>query len=351
MTMITPDRAASAASRLKNMTLSSSSSNCSDMVEEKKTMDDGDLKQCFQKESLMEKQRLTMKQPVYDNMVSSEPGSKFLPEKGRYVLYVSRACPNSHCALMVRTLKGLDETIAIKYVRPHHKDHVQRNWVVSHEIPDDSFASLKSDEGEFQTLREVYQHEHDNTSNTIPLLYDQEHQCIVNNDDNDICTMLNSSFNTVAKNSTLELLPNNNEKQLHEWLFPLLQLSPSNTPPYHYYNLSSRQLEFAFHHATAILQKQRYLLGGNTLSTADLRLFAALVRYDAVYAQYLECPPQLLHNRVLMDYCRDIYQQPGVAATVQMDEIRKHFLGVTTYSAKDEPLVDMLQVPHKRTLV
>lgn len=344
MTVFTFEQAHTA-NLFKNMTLSTS---FSDMDDEKKTMDDGDVKQCFQKESLMDKKVETTERHVYDNMVSTEPGSKFLPEKGRYVLYVSRACPGSHCALMVRALKGLEDTIAVKYVRPHHKDHVQRNWVVSHEIPDDSLASLKSDEGEFQTLREVYQHEHDSVSNTIPLLYDQEHQCIVNNDALDICYMLDSSFNSLAKNAGLELLADN-ESELHEWLFPLLQLTPSNTPP-HYYNLSASQLELAFHHATAILQRQRYLLGGNTLSTADLRLFAALVRYDAVYAQYLECPPELLHNRVLLDYCRDIYQQPGVAATVNMDEIRKHFLGVGsgTNSGQEEALVEMLQVPHKR---
>ena len=254
---------------------------------------------------------------------------------------------------MVRTLRGLEDSIAVKYVRPSANDHLQRNWVVSHEIPDDSLASLKSDDGEFQTVKAIYQNEN-NSSNTIPLLYDQEHQCIVNNNAEDITFMFNSAFPYLAKNATtMEKFSTttSTESDLNEWLFPLLQLTPSSTPPYHY-NLSPRQLDHAFQKATTILQKQRYLTSHTTLSTADLRLFAALIRYDAVYAQYLSfgsMPLVLLHNRVLMDFCRDIYQQPGVAETVHMEDIRMHFLG--TKSGSDKGLLEMLDMPHKRTMM
>lgn len=337
--MMTPEREASAAKRLERMSLSNTSSS-----EEKKSMEDGDaiMKQCFQSEFAMDKKR--MGPTTYRNMVSNEPGSKFLPEKNRYVLYVSRACPNSHCALMIRALKGLEDTVAVKYVYPHK---TTRNWMVAHEIPDDSLASLKSDEGEVQTVAEIYNND-DNSSNinVIPLLFDQEHHCIVNNNANDIATMLNSAFNSLATNPNLELFPSK-EAELQDWLYPLLQLTPSNVPPYHY-NLSPRQLDYAFQRATAILQKQRYLLSNTSMSAADVRLFAALVRYDAVYAQYLEQPPQLLHSRALMEYCRDIYQQPGVAETVRMDDIQQHFLG---YTKGDDALTALLTAPHKRHLL
>ena len=38
-----------------------------------------------------------------------EPGGRFKPEKGRYHLYVSLACPWAHRALIVRNLKGLQD--------------------------------------------------------------------------------------------------------------------------------------------------------------------------------------------------------------------------------------------------
>ena len=234
-------------------------------------------------------------------------------------------------------------------------------WVISHEIPDDSLASFKSDEGEFATIRDIYKKENDKFTNTIPLLYDQEHHCIVNNDADDIAGMLNLSFSKVCKNFNVDLLPNLSpmKEELEQWLYPLLQITPSNLPPYRF-DLSARELEYAFDRATRILQKQRYLLSHTSITDADLRLFVVLVRYDAVYAKYLESPPALLHNPALLDYCRDIYQQPGVAETVSLEEIRAHFLGgskdgsrINNYGVLDKPdaLVELLQVPNKRELM
>lgn len=289
-----------------------------------------------------------------------EPGSKFLPEKGRYTLYVSRACPSSHSILMVRALKGLQEVVSVVFVRPHPEDHIQRRWVISHEIPDDSLASLKSHEDDFHSIREIYEKEHDNTSNSIPLLYDNHHECIVNNDAADITNMLNSSFADLCENPSLDLLCQNDAatkakmNEVHDWLYPLLQLAPSNTPPY-YYDLSPRTLQHAFDRATCILQKQRYLTSHTLITEADLKLFVALIRYEEVYSKYLvQRPPQqlLLQNPALMDYCRDIYQLPGVANTVHMGEIRAHFLGTAdSCNSNSSATLAMLQVPHRRHLL
>ncbi|CAB9526966.1 Glutathionyl-hydroquinone reductase [Seminavis robusta] len=346
--MITPERVANAAANMK-IVHSASDLDCSALLEEKKSVDTVDMVVSSFKESFAIEQ-LGQKPPVYQHKISNAPGSKFLPEKGRYVLYASRACPESHRALLVRTLKGLEEVISVKYVHPQAGNNLLRKWVVDHDILDDSMASLKSDEGEFATVADIYKKEKDSVSNTIPLLYDQEHHCIVNNNANDIVAMLNSCFIQFCKNPQVDLFPElPNLQQLQAWLYPLLQLAPSSLPPYHY-NVSPLELEYAFRRATSILQKQRYLSSHTTMTEADLRLFVALVRYDAVYSKYLECPPQLLHNAALLDYCRDIYQLPGVAETVRMDEIRAHFLGGKRLPVANiqESLVEQLEVPHKR---
>ena len=65
------------------------------------------------------------------------------------------------------------------------------------------------------------------------------------------------------------------------------------------------------------LAQSRFLCG-DTFTEADIRLFTTLVRFDSVYQR----PLQVQHSaadrdyRNLWAYTRDIYQIPGIAATV-----------------------------------
>jgi putative glutathione S-transferase len=73
------------------------------------------------------------------------------------------------------------------------------------------------------------------------------------------------------------------------------------------------------------LGSSRYLVGG-TLTEADWRLFTTLVRFDAVYYVHFKC-----NLRRVADYpnlsrlLRDLYGVPGVAETVNMDHIKRHY--------------------------
>lgn len=49
---------------------------------------------------------------VFRNFISNKPGAEFPPEKGRYHLYVSYACPWAHRTLIVRKLKGLEDFVS-----------------------------------------------------------------------------------------------------------------------------------------------------------------------------------------------------------------------------------------------
>src|SRR5262249_16490707 len=59
---------------------------------------------------------------------------------------------------------------------------------------------------------------------------------------------------------------------------------------------------------------------------ADIRLFTTLVRFDEVYHGHFKC-----NSRRLVDYpnlwafTRDIFQLPGVASTVNMEHIKRHY--------------------------
>jgi putative glutathione S-transferase len=73
------------------------------------------------------------------------------------------------------------------------------------------------------------------------------------------------------------------------------------------------------------LSGQRYLVG-DRLTEADWRLFTTLIRFDAVYYSHFKCNRQrIIDFPALSGYVRDLYQVPGVAETVDIDQIKRHY--------------------------
>ncbi len=75
------------------------------------------------------------------------------------------------------------------------------------------------------------------------------------------------------------------------------------------------------------LEAQRYLTG-NQITEADWCLFTTLVRFDPVYFGHFKCNlKRLVDYPNLWGYTRDLYQQPGIADTVNMYHIKQHYYG------------------------
>ena len=73
------------------------------------------------------------------------------------------------------------------------------------------------------------------------------------------------------------------------------------------------------------LSKQRYLVG-EQITEADWRLFTTLVRFDAVYHTHFKCNIQLIKEYdALYGYLLDLYQQGGIAETINMAHIKRHY--------------------------
>ena len=73
------------------------------------------------------------------------------------------------------------------------------------------------------------------------------------------------------------------------------------------------------------LSRSRFLCG-DTLTEADIRLFTTLVRFDAVYHGHFKCNVRrIVDYRNLWAYTRDMFQLPGVAATVDLAHIKRHY--------------------------
>jgi glutathionyl-hydroquinone reductase len=110
----------------------------------------------------------------------------------------------------------------------------------------------------------------------------------------------------------------------------------------------------AFDAAAELLDNQRYLTG-DFMTDADIRLFVTLLRFDEVYAFYFRANTRLvMMTPSLLNFCREIYQMPGVAETCQMDQIKAHFFGShaewNKYSVVPRGLgfMNQLEVPHNR---
>ena len=70
------------------------------------------------------------------------------------------------------------------------------------------------------------------------------------------------------------------------------------------------------------------IVAGARLTEADWRLFTTLVRFDAVYYSHFKCNlRRIVDYPNLSNYLRDLYQVPGVAETVSIDHIKRHYYG------------------------
>jgi glutathionyl-hydroquinone reductase len=74
-----------------------------------------------------------------------------------------------------------------------------------------------------------------------------------------------------------------------------------------------------------VLSSRRYLCG-DRVTEADWCLFPTPVRFDSVYHGHFKCNVRrVVDYPNLWGYTRDLYQQPGVAETVNMEHIKKHY--------------------------
>jgi putative glutathione S-transferase len=91
------------------------------------------------------------------------------------------------------------------------------------------------------------------------------------------------------------------------------------------YEEAVTELFDALDHWERVLSERRYLCG-DEITEADWCMFPTLLRFDPVYHGHFKCNLQrLVDYPNLWGYLKDLYQQPGVAETVNMDHIKKHY--------------------------
>jgi putative glutathione S-transferase len=264
------------------------------------------------------------KDSVFRNWI--KPDSEFPPEKDRYHLYISWACPWAHRTAIVRALKGLQDVISLSPV-----DFLlgPSGWTFSSENPDPNNG--------FQFIRQLYEQSDPQYSAnyTVPVLYDKKAKRIVNNESSEIIRMLNDQFNHVAGNPSLDLYPEALRPQIDElnaWIYPNINNGVYRCGFAQSQEAYDAAFDALFEHldkVEAILSKTRYLTG-DSITEADVRLFTTLVRFDPVYVVHFKTnKKRLTEYPNIWAFTRDIYQfsnsTGNVKDTVNMFHIKHHY--------------------------
>ncbi|HEY0962136.1 MAG TPA: glutathione S-transferase family protein [Pseudomonadales bacterium] len=258
----------------------------------------------------------------------------FKAEPGRYHLFVSMACPWAHRALITRVLKQLDGMITVSNAHPYMGPD---SWTFA---PDQ--GRIWSGEGEddeyIEYLYELYRLVDPEYADraTVPVLWDKERQTIVSNESAEILRMFNSAFDGLVGDAAVRarnFCPAHLKADidaLNEWIYPNVNNAVYRAgfaTTQEAYEEAVIPLFAALDKLEAMLADRRFLLG-DKLTEADIRLFPTLVRFDAVYAIHFKCAlRRIVDYPNLWGYTRDIYQLPGIAATVDIDYNKAHYYG------------------------
>lgn len=249
-------------------------------------------------------------------------GSRAQP--GRYHLYVSLACPWAHRTLIFRKLKKLEDIISVSVVSPLMG---RVGWTF-----DVSEGSTGDAVNDARTLGEIYLLADQKYSGrvTVPVLWDKERKTIVSNESSEIIRMMNSAFDAVTAVRT-DFYPPALRGQIDAMnglVYPNINngvYRAGFATTQEAYEEAFLSLFGALDQVEARLAQHRYLVG-NTQTEADWRLFATLIRFDAVYYSHFKCNLRRISDYPnLSNYTRDLCQVPGVAETVNIDHIKRHY--------------------------
>lgn len=266
----------------------------------------------------------------------------FEPDAGRYHLYVSMACPWAHRVLIMRELKGLQDVISVSKVEALM---LEDGWTLP--------------EGEDPVHGARFMHEvytaakPDYTGRvTVPVLWDRKNETIVNNESAELLRMLDGWHGNpeYRPDDLAGEIDRVNERVYHDVNNGVYKCGFATSQEA--YEDAYEKLFSALDWLEERLSKQRYV-AGERITEADWRLFTTLLRFDPVYHGHFKCNARKISEYPnLQNYLQDLYQQPGIAGTVDFDTIKKHYYGShdtvnPTGIVPAGPVID-LDRPHDR---
>ncbi|KAI0799118.1 glutathione S-transferase [Xylaria sp. FL0064] len=279
----------------------------------------------------------------FRDWISDAPDAKYPPEKGRYHLYVSYACPWAHRTLIARKLKGLEEFVSFSVVHWHMGD---KGWRFP--TPTDKDAAgenvvpdpLPGHESNTH-LRDIYFGVDPSYSGrfTVPVLFDKKKNTIVNNESSEILRMFGTVFNAQLpeKYASLDLYPEELRTEIDEtgnWTYDGINNGVYKSGFATTQDAYEKAVVGVFDSLDKVEDKLRKSGGpyyfGDALTEIDVRLFVTLIRFDPVYVQHFKCNTRDIRSGypAIHKWMRNLYWNHPSAAfkdTTNFLHIKNHY--------------------------
>lgn len=274
----------------------------------------------------------SFKRPVSQFRNFIEKGGRFEPEKDRYHLYVSYACPWASRTMIARKLKGLDDIIPVTSVSPRLG---AEGW---------PFASVDQFPGASEDP--LYQSKHvsdlylkadpDYSARfSVPVLWDKKLETIVNNESSEIIRIFNSAFNDLlpADKAALDLYPEHLRAEiddLNEWTYNNINNGVYRTgiaKTQEVYAAAVKEVFDSLDRVENILKGKQYV-AGDQLTEVDVRLFPTIIRFDPVYYGHFKCNIRNIRDGYpeIHRWMRELYwKNDAFKSTTDFDHIKVHY--------------------------
>ena len=271
-----------------------------------------------------EEGRFVRPETSFRDFVTADGSSGFEAEEGRYHLYISWACRWAHRTAIMRKLKGLEDVVSLSATHPVMGEE---GWVFS-----DAFGAVPDFVNGASYLHEIYTEAEPNYTGrvTTPVLWDKNEATIVNNESRETMRILHTEFEDFAEKD-VNFYPEDLREEIERTLDGLYE--PVNNGVYRAgfateqsaYEEAVTDLFDALDRWEGVLGVRRYLCG-DRITEADWAFFTTLVRFDPVYYGHFKCNLRRIADYPnLWGYLKDLYQQPGVAETVDLEHIKRHY--------------------------
>lgn len=226
-------------------------------------------------------------------------------EPGRYCLYLSRACPWAHRTLIVRAFAKLEKRLPVFYADPYMAEN---GW--------------EFNAGGIRYLHELYAKARPDYTGrvSVPVLWDEKAQRIVNNESSEIIRMMGSDLYPAKLRKEIDAVNDRVYRTVNNGVYRAGFSTAQDK-----YDEAVKALFATLDWLEKRLAKRRWLCGAK-VTEADVRLFTTLVRFDAVYYSHFKCNIRRLTDYPrLWRYTRSFYALPGVARTVDLAGIKSHY--------------------------
>lgn len=252
-------------------------------------------------------------QSALPTLIDAHVLTQMRDEQNRFFLIASASCPWSHAAVIALVLGGLSDSIKIQWAGgPRRQGY---GLLPGGPLPNRSG---------FDHVHQFYTATvSDYTGrSTVPILWDARQGKVLSNASADIIV----AFDTIS--ALINLRPSELRDEIDDltrYIFDGLSNAVYRAGKSQRQDEYDQAVNTVFDTLDALesrLDGQTFLFG-NTLTQADIRLFATLVRFDTVYATHFRCTrKRLMDYPRLWRFARRIFQMPGIRQTVDFDEIR-----------------------------